>query len=281
MSVKVRVVVDHLVEGDESSLTPEQVKQSVVAAHPTLLGPVVKVNGSDVTTNDPPDQHKSSRHQATPVTLRSLELAILPTNEFDLKVELLTGTITVLAVKWSWTVRKLKQMIYDKTMIPARDQKLSIEKSELGNHEVLADKLASDDRVLKITKHNSDSSFEIIVKTLTGKSIPIQVTDADTVDDLKSKIQDKEGIPPDQQALNAQGKQLVDDNTLSYYGISRIPCVHLVLTLRGCGCGCGKNNYLEGNLTAGDDKEGGAPAGQSDKDGAEERQGRARRRMRP
>lgn len=48
MPAKVRVVVDHLVEGDESSLTPEQVKDSVVAVHPTLSGGVVKVNNSEV-----------------------------------------------------------------------------------------------------------------------------------------------------------------------------------------------------------------------------------------
>lgn len=154
-------------------------------------------------------------------------------------------------------------------MIPARDQKLSIDRSELGNHEVLADKLASDDHVVKVTKHNSDSRFEIIVKTLTGKSIPIHVTDANTIDDLKFKIEDKEGIPPDQQAIIAQGKQLVDDKTLGFYGIPRLPCVHLVLTLRGCGCGCGKNNYVEGSLTAGDNH-GGTHADKAKKGGVKE-----------
>ncbi len=103
----------------------------------------------------------------------------------------------------------------------------------LYNNQTLEFWKVKNDSILKLIKVRGHGSMQIFVKSISGNTMTIDVAPSNTIDAVKHKIEEFEGISPANQRLIFAGRQLEDGHTLSYYNIRAENTIHLTLRLRG------------------------------------------------
>ena len=150
----------------------------------------------------------------------------------QLFVKTLTGKTVSIEVEEGESIEDVKAKIAEKEGIPPEQQRLIFGGQQLQDAKTLHDYDVGDDATLHLVLRLR-GGMQLFVKTLTGKTVSIEVEEGESIEDVKAKIAEKEGIPPEQQRLIFGGQQLQDAKTLDDYDVGDDATLHLVLRLRG------------------------------------------------
>ena len=145
-------------------------------------------------------------------------------------VRTLTGKTITLEVKPSYAIYDVKTQIQEKEGIPLEQQHLIFTGEHLKDGLTLSRYSVHKESTLHLMILFPES-MQIFVNTMAGRTIVLAVQPSYTIYNMKTLIEDKEGIPPEQQCLIFTGEQLEDDLTLSDYSIHKESTVELILRL--------------------------------------------------